>query len=41
MGQFFPFNYSLGDGRYSLKGSASFGLTESMPDLSFALGWRV
>lgn len=34
-------NYSFGDGRYSLSSSASFGLTESMPDVSFALGWRI
>lgn len=34
-------NYSFGGGQYSLNSSASFGLTESTPDASISLGWRV
>ena len=37
----FGISYAFHDGQYSLNASAAFGLTESTPDVSVGLGWRV
>jgi hypothetical protein len=34
-------SYTAGNRRYGFNASAAFGLTESTPDASFGLGWRV